>query len=71
MPSSKTLAKPTNLLFSHAVNTVGELINAVYNLSGLLADNCQSTDKNNSNIFSFVKSFSSDGLYNEVRHLKK
>ncbi|GLU97509.1 hypothetical protein [Megamonas funiformis] len=59
MPSSKALAKPTNLLFSHAVNTVGKLINAVYNLSGLLADNYQSTDKNNSIIFSFVKSFSS------------
>ena len=49
MPSSKALAKPTNLLFSHAVNTVGKLINAVYNLSGLLADNYQSTDKNNQN----------------------
>ena len=56
MPSSKALAKPTNLLFSHAVNTVGKLINAVYNLSGLLADNCQSTDKNNSNIFLYFLS---------------
>lgn len=56
MPSSKALTKPTNLLFSHAVNTVGKLINAVYNLSGLLADNCQSTDKNNSNIFLYFLS---------------